>query len=292
MNSDKANFPINFKFLFQIGGRVSRFPNRLSASFLRDTVYEHFVLQPGWASTSPLFVLKVGAGVGDATCTILSLFTPRVCYWEVSSCHKSRIPAFIVEGRIIMNSDGVTRRWSLAGHWLGENAILFIIIIYYYYYYYYLERIGRTSYSKDQSGKWTAWKEKKTPDPPGLEPGTLLVMSNALTTELWDQAEPRRRWQVFHSKGSSQHVPHNPDGTWVFFPPPGDQPRSVSGNYQRWKKVIKFGKDWENFIFKGSVGEVNCLKREKNARPTRTRTWDPACHEQCSNHWAMGPGWT
>ena len=71
-----------------------------------------------------------------------------------------------------------------------------------------LERIGRTSYSKDQSGKWTAWKEKKSPDPPGLEPGTLLVMSNALTTELWDQAEPRRRWQVFHSKGSSQHVPH------------------------------------------------------------------------------------
>ena len=51
-------------------------------------------------------------------------------------------------------------------------------------------------------------KRKKTPDPPGLEPGTLLVMSNALTTELWDQAEPRRRRQVFHSKGSSQHVPH------------------------------------------------------------------------------------
>ena len=36
-------------------------------------------------------------------------------------------------------------------------------------------------------------KREKTPDPPGLEPGTLLVMSNALTTELWDQAEPRRR---------------------------------------------------------------------------------------------------
>ena len=33
--------------------------------------------------------------------------------------------------------------------------------------------------------------------------------------------------------------------------------------------MIKFGKDWENFKFKGSVGEVNCLKREKNARPTR-----------------------
>ena len=32
-------------------------------------------------------------------------------------------------------------------------------------------------------------------------------------------------------------------------------------------------------LFKGSVGEVNCLKREKNARPTRTRTWYPACHE-------------
>ena len=43
-------------------------------------------------------------------------------------------------------------------------------------------------------------KRKKTPDPPGLEPGILLVMSNALTTELWDQAEPRRRRQVFHSR--------------------------------------------------------------------------------------------
>ena len=33
-------------------------------------------------------------------------------------------------------------------------------------------------------------------------------MSHALTTELWDRAEPRRRWQFFHSKGSSHHVPH------------------------------------------------------------------------------------
>ena len=33
-------------------------------------------------------------------------------------------------------------------------------------------------------------KRKKTPDPPGLEPGTLLVMSNALTTELWDLTSP------------------------------------------------------------------------------------------------------
>ena len=36
-------------------------------------------------------------------------------------------------------------------------------------------------------------EKRKTPDPPGLESGTLLVMRNALTTELWDQADPRRR---------------------------------------------------------------------------------------------------
>ena len=35
-------------------------------------------------------------------------------------------------------------------------------------------------------------KGNKSPDPPGLELGTLLVMGNALTTELWDQTEPRR----------------------------------------------------------------------------------------------------
>ena len=31
--------------------------------------------------------------------------------------------------------------------------------------------------------------------------------------------------------------------------------------------MIKLGKDWENFKFKGSVGEVNCLKREKTPDP-------------------------
>ena len=75
-------------------------------------------------------------------------------------------------------------------------------------------------------GEVNCLKREKTPDPPGLEPGTLLVMSNALTTQLWDQAEPRRRRQVFHSKGSSQHVPHilmalrsfsRPGGSGVFF---------------------------------------------------------------------------
>ena len=44
--------------------------------------------------------------------------------------------------------------------------------------------------------------------------------------------------------------------------------------------------------FKGSVGKVDCLKRENNARLTRPRTgespcWDPACHEQCSKHWLI-----
>ena len=39
---------------------------------------------------------------------------------------------------------------------------------------------------------------------------------------------------------------------------------------------------WRDFtvllLFKGSIGEVNCLKREKIARPTRTRKRDLACH--------------
>ena len=46
---------------------------------------------------------------------------------------------------------------------------------------------------KGSVGEVNCLKREKTPDPPGLEPGTLLVMNNALTTELWDQAEPRRR---------------------------------------------------------------------------------------------------
>ena len=53
---------------------------------------------------------------------------------------------------------------------------------------------------KGSIGEVNCLKRETTPDPPGLEPaGTLLVMSNALTTELWDQAEPRRRRQVFQS---------------------------------------------------------------------------------------------
>ena len=31
--------------------------------------------------------------------------------------------------------------------------------------------------------------------------------------------------------------------------------------------MIKFGQYWENLKFKGSVGEVNCLKREKSPDP-------------------------
>ena len=38
---------------------------------------------------------------------------------------------------------------------------------------------------KGSVGEVNCLKREKTPDPPGLEPGTLLVMSNALTTELW-----------------------------------------------------------------------------------------------------------
>ena len=117
--------------------------------------------------------------------------------------------------------------------------------------YYYLERIGRTSNSKYQSGKWTAWKEKKTPDPPGLEPGTLLVMSNALTTELWDQAEPRRRWQVLHSKGSSQHVPHILMALGSFSLPEGTNHGQFLETTRGERKWLNFGKDWENFKFKG-----------------------------------------
>ena len=46
--------------------------------------------------------------------------------------------------------------------------------------------------SKGSVGEGNCLKTEKTPDTPGLKPGTLLVMSNALTTELWDQAESRR----------------------------------------------------------------------------------------------------
>ena len=46
---------------------------------------------------------------------------------------------------------------------------------------------------KGSIGEVNCLKKKKSPDPPGLENGTLLVMGNALTTELWDRAEPQRR---------------------------------------------------------------------------------------------------
>ena len=104
-----------------------------------------------------------------------------------------------------------------------------------------LERIGRTSNSKDLSHSSVVRALLMTSRVPGSSPGGSGVFF------------------------SFQAV-HFPDRSFELL------------------LLLLFGKDWENFIFKGSVGEVNCLKREKNARPTRTRTWDPACHEQCSNH--------
>ena len=56
-------------------------------------------------------------------------------------------------------------------------------------FYYFLKRSGERQIQRISRGGGGGEREK-SPDPPGLEPWTLLVMSNALTTELWDQTEP------------------------------------------------------------------------------------------------------
>ena len=56
-----------------------------------------------------------------------------------------------------------------------------------------MKGLGELQIQRNSRGSELPEKRKKPPDPPGLEPGTLLVMSNALNTELWDWAEPRRR---------------------------------------------------------------------------------------------------
>ena len=129
------------------------------------------------------------------------------------------------------------------------------------------ERIGRTSNSKDQLGKWTAWKEKKLPDPPGLEPGTMLVMSNALTTELWDQAEPRRRPKVFTPKAA-----HNTCHTYWWHL--GLSPSPQGTNHGQFQDPTRSERKWLNFErigrnsnSKDQLGKWTAWKEKKSPDP-------------------------
>ena len=131
--------------------------------------------------------------------------------------------------------------------------------------------MGELQIQRISRGSELPEKRKKTPDPPGHEPGSLLVMSNALTTELWDQAEPRRRWQVFHSKGSSQHVPHILMALGSFSLPQGT-------NHGQFLETTRGERKWLNLERMGGL-QIQRISRGSELPEKRKKNADPPGHE-------------